>query len=298
MTHGRIVVICTLLIAVIPGAGSAATKTQAKPSEKILQLRERVFYHLEPRVTKAQIERAVGKPDTEYVGRPSYRMRRGAVTLGYENGGLVFAHHYFKPNGEGFNRSLYWRMRPTPPTSVLDRRDRWIATRQFDTLSRWGFGEISAFGTRGFVYLLHDGYLAIERLDQSATAGASGWLNNRLAKVTLRRNGRITVLYRASDEWSKFRPARLSDSAVARRESALRKYRSAITDPKNLPKLGMPDGKVGSGIVRSLYWLRDGLLLVVPAGGAFKRGDVRLWQPGAERQTSFDQWRHQPWPRR
>lgn len=253
----------------------------------VLAFREQFFHHLTPDMDRDKIEKAVGKPDITYRGQRAYQMQKGAVVLRFESGQLIECRH-LDPAGGGEWQSTYYRMGGVPSRAVLVRRDALLRQRRFDHLSRWGLGDVRADNLGGVAYLLNAGYLVLEAMAH----GSSGVFSDRIAKATLHQHGRATVFFRAFDRWGDLRPKGLTRRELDRRERVLARYGRAVTQETPLHEIGKADDRMGSGLDYRLYYLREGLLIIIPAHGLSRKdpGFARLWQPGALRQSSLEEW--------
>ena len=111
--------------------------------------------------------------------------------------------------------------------------------------------------------------------------GQTGFFMDKPALVTLvAKDGTKTVLYRAADHWADLRPPNVSKAEVERRTALLRGLGDKPLDKKIFDLLGPEDSAMGSGIVRHIYYIADGLL-VCPFG--------TIVRPGID-EISFAKW--------
>ncbi len=273
------------LICLVAVAASSLGAAQSAPSAETLQKRQAFLHHLMPDATPAQIEAALGKPDTRRDGKPAYRMRRGVVTIEADKHGLKEVEHL--DPGDGSMGDVYYRRRgPRPSAAVIARREKALSSDSVTNPSEWTDPSIGCSGTGDAcaAYTIRDGYVVVQAMYW--LMGATGPLASQAAKVTLHRHGRDTVVYRAWDNWDKLRPATATDAAVAQREAVLRRPAAEKPTRRDLGALGPCDGHWGSGVDYQVFWLPDGLL--ISAFGQPSR--AHLSQPGADRQVGLKEW--------
>jgi hypothetical protein len=261
----------------------------AAEEDEALAGREAFFHALVPGVTEEAIVAAVGITDTEQDGKPAYRMPRGTVVVGVDLGRVTSCIHYLP--GCCQSTALYHAPPLLPPRDkdrALPAIEERIATRAFAGAVDLGPGYTTSRHPGARCYLLRDGYLAVEKV--APLFGASGAFEHLIARATVFRGPSFEpeVVWRLADHWPEARPAALADAELDRREAVLRRHRAGIPDGSLRAMLGEPDGRMGSGVPYGLYYLRDGLLTIVLLDGW--TGSVELSQPGADRQTTVEEW--------
>jgi len=261
----------------------------ADADEAALAARQSFFYALVPGVTEEALVAAVGAPDAEHDGLPAYRLPRGRAVAKVEEGWVKWVNHY--DPGDCLLRTIY--RAPDAPRPADD--DRGLAARE-ERVAKRDFAGAVDLGRESFqterhpgaaCYLLDGGYLAVEPL-MAPLMGASRPFEIARATVYRRPAFEPVVVWRLFDRWDEARPASLTDAEIDRREAALRRHGLAIVGESLAATLREPDGGVGSGVSYVLYYTRAGLVTVLREGDRI--GAIWLSQPGAERQTTYEEW--------
>jgi hypothetical protein len=264
-----------------------------------LHKRREFFYGLDPLVRVDDVVTAVGHPDARQEGFLVYRLDRGWIRVAVDDGWIRECDHMAPGDAESMN--LYWtRVRPVLDEAVAARREELVAARRFLDVREWGPKDLHTDRYPGSdIYLLKGGFLVIERT--CPLMGEWGWFANMVSRATVVRDGNADVIWRLSEHWDAVRPAQLTDAALSRREEAVRAEIRRVklscgqahshgglpmtraSERRLTAALGPADGGMGSGICRSMYYLRGGLLVVDSMRAS-------LGVPGAEEHKPLCDW--------
>ncbi len=274
---------CTALLCLAVLAACPQAPAQSTPSQDVLRKRSDFFHHLMPDTTPQQIEAALGKPDTHRDGRPVYRLLMGEATVEVEDQQLRRVAECGGPHG-GKPWELFCRFESRQSDAELARREQLLATagaKRFVEQTRASLA-CSGIGPASVVYLIRGGYAAADMM--FPLIASNGELGQQLARMTVHRRGKDTVVYRAWDEWDRLRPGTATSAAVAQRAAALAKWASLRDDAQRRQAFGAPDRDTGPYSGTAFYWVPDGLLVLS------SRTPSYLYQPGADNQVSLDEW--------
>jgi hypothetical protein len=215
------------------------------------------FQTLRPGITRDEVHELAGSPTSQEGNCDLYDLPIGRLKLEYLGSLLIDCSH-LNP-GEGAVAIFYytaWDGDLLP--EHLNARREYLRRPDFANLNGFEGPRVRTSLHDGLCYLLDDGYIVIKLIVDFGTG--TGFFCGKPALVTLvAKDGAKTVLYRASDHWANLRPPNVSKAEVERRTALLRNLGAEPVRNNILKLLGPEDSTTGSGIVRSIYYIADGL---------------------------------------
>ncbi|QDT21032.1 hypothetical protein HG66A1_28250 [Gimesia chilikensis] len=243
------------------------------------------WYHkLTPDITRSQLHKLAGKPDSVSETTDIYHLPEGELKLDYQNSTLLNC-DLKAPNGEINNCFYTWGGKLAP--EHLAERKKYLTTRSFTVLPQFAGPAFDSAGFEGKCYQVDDGYLVVEPV--LYLIGRSGHYKDKAAQVVhVHNDGTQEVLYRAFDHWQKLKPPELSDALIQQRMRKLHTLGGGAIGKPLHSVLGPPDASMGSGRCIRVYYLSNALVFIeiaTPAAAEMRNKNERGFIDKYLRQT-------------
>ncbi len=247
------------------------------------------FETLRPGITRAEILGLAGAPSLSQGWVDTYNRAQGRIQCVYEGDILQSAVYYNPPGG-----AISWTVYDTDgelKESDLQLRRVYLKKGRFALLPSFSGRRLYTNKYHGACYEVDGGFIVIEPVID--LGGGAGFFADKVARVLwLKSDGTETILYRASDHWKDLKPPGLLMTDVRSREVKLREAGDHLFMLTLTNILGEGDSFMGSGVDYRLFYLEDGLAVVVPKYRDGTIQSIRILKPGLTNLT-FDEWIHE-----
>ncbi len=220
------------------------------------------YENLRPGVSRADIIRIAGEPTSSAGQTDRYDLKSAYVELKYDGDTLITCNYYEREKGGSSN--FYHHFGHKLTSSQIQARKGYLKAGKYVLLPKLEGPFIRTARYHDSVcYQVDDSFLIVEPI--LSLMGATGFFADKAAKVMLLDSAGIeTILYRAIDNWINLKPPDLSAELVEKRTGVIQsliKEGKGITIENNI--FGNPDSTMGSGILYSVFYFKDGLAIGV-----------------------------------
>lgn len=284
-----------LCILIVAGCSKRSEPVAEHPPKPIPAGNEaKWFQTLRPGITRDEVHELAGPPTSQEGDCDLYEMPIGRLKLEYLGSLLIDCRHLDPGQGaECISYYYAWGGELLP--EHIKARKEYLKRREFAEQCGFEGPVVRTWKSRGLCYQVEEGYIEIEPILNPM--GQTGFFMDKPALVTLvAMDGSKTVLYRAADHWADLRPPNVSMAEVERRTALLRGLGDKPLDNSMVALLGPEDSAMGSGVVRHIYYITDGLL-VWPFGAIVRPGiDEVTFAEWQDRGNDQSVKAHQPAP--
>lgn len=223
------------------------------------QIESKWYHKLTPRLTRSQLHKLAGKPDSTDKTTDIYRLPEGELKLEFQDGTLRNCD--LKSSSGAVNNYFYTWGGKLEPEHLAARR-KYLTARSFDVLPQFSGPAFYSAGLYGKSYQVDDDYLVI--MPMLSLPCFKSHFKDKVARVALlHSDGTEEVLYCAFDHWQKLKPPQLSDAQVRQRMQKLHSLgRGAVGRPV-YSVFGTPDATMGSGRCYRVFYLGNALAFVL-----------------------------------
>lgn len=244
------------------------------------------FQSLRPGVSRSEIERMAPTALQVTDGGARCTMPDGHIEFLFHGDRLVRA-TYRRPPPEG-DRTLYIEY-ASGGVADAEARQRYLREANFQRMPDFAGPSIRTDRHDGQCWEIDGSYLVAKPI--APLLGASGHFADKAARITLlEADGAERILYQASEHWKNLRPPECSDEDARRRVDALNHMGDDIDGAAAVKLLGRHDSHMGSAFDYRLYWIPDGLVVILNYSGVPLHTALRIRRAGEDAMT-LEQWR-------